>query len=674
MKLWSRCGAIVCLLLSIQLLNAQINCVNDTAGVYPCNQINLQGQLTLSELGATGDGNDIWGWTDTTTGKEYALVGLNNGTAFVDVSDPTNPIRLGNLPTNSSNSSWRDIKVVDNYAYIVSEASNHGMQVFDLTRLRNVNNPPVTFTNDGILNFGSIQRAHNIVANEEAGFVYLVGTSSYGNGGITTVDISDPSNPSVISNYGSDGYSHDALCVHYRGPDQEHIGKELCIGLNENEFVVLDMSDKDNIQKISEDSYDNFGYVHQGWLTDDHRYLLINDETDESSTQNTRTHLFDLQDLDNPVYLGFHEHSTPAIDHNLYVKGRYAYLSNYRAGLRIMDLIDIENGNLVEKAYFDVYPANDARAYTGSWSNYPYFKSGNIIISSIDEGLFVVKPSFPHYVLTLNFPSIIQLQPGESKDFKVDYNRYAGFSDTVNLSIPNLPSDLSATLSQDTISKDGLLIITVTAALSATEQNYSLILRGEGDNTGIEEKIAMGVMVSGDPILTCNPSENISGNLTGGTYRAADTLTSNASIDGSANIVFEAGDIIVLKEDFQTEKGAIFTARIASCSSDSETNVPPITKVEVTKEISNISAIKIYPNPFHAQTNIVLNLKEEQAVEIRLYDLAGRLIKTVVPRGVQSAGIHQFQMSGEHLESGFYVLQIGVGEQWESRKLGVVQD
>lgn len=673
MKLRSCYGAIVLLLLSVKFINAQINCVNDTAGVYPCHQINLQGQLNLTQLGATGDGNDIWGWTDTITGVEYALVGLNNGTAFVDISDPTNPIRLGNLPTNSSNSSWRDIKVVGDHAYIVSEASSHGMQVFDLTRLRNVNNPPITFTDDAVLNFGSIQRAHNIVANEEAGFVYLVGTRSYGSGGISTVDISDPNNPSVISNYGSDGYTHDAICVQYRGPDQEHIGKELCIGLNENEFVVLDMTDKNNVQKLSEDSYSGFSYVHQGWLTDDHRYLLIDDETDESSTQNTRTHLFDLQDLENPVYLGFHQHSTPAIDHNLYVKGRYAYLANYRAGLRVMDLIDIENGNLTEKAYFDVYPANNARAYTGSWSNYPYFKSGNIIINSIDEGLFVVKPTFPHYVFTLNFPTIIQLQPGESKNFSIDYNRYAGFSETVNLSIPNLPSDLSVSLSQDTISEDGQFIVTVTADLTAMEQNYSLTLEGESVNTNIEEKMAMGVIISGNPITTCNPVENITGNLTGGTYSAADTLTSNATIESSSNVVFEAGTIIMLKEDFQTEEGAIFTARIESCSNSSATNISPIANVEVDKETKNIPPIKIYPNPFRNRSNIVLHLEEEKVVEIHLYDLSGRLVQTIIQKEIQAAGIHQFQIDGASMESGFYIVRIGIGEEWENRKIGVVR-
>src|SRR5690606_20218176 len=99
-----------------------------------------------NQMGASG-GNDIWGWTDPETEKEYALMGLNNGTAFVDVSDPVNPVYLGKLPTHTQSSLWRDIKVYADHAFVVSEASGHGMQVFDLTRLRGVTSPQ-TFTVD----------------------------------------------------------------------------------------------------------------------------------------------------------------------------------------------------------------------------------------------------------------------------------------------------------------------------------------------------------------------------------------------------------------------------------------------------------------------------------------------------------------------------------------------
>ncbi len=90
--------------------SGQTPCENGFAGIYPCNDYDLMSHITLSEMSA-GAGNDSWGWTDSTNGKEYAIIGLNNGTAFIDISDPVNPVYLGKLPTATSNSSWRDVKV-----------------------------------------------------------------------------------------------------------------------------------------------------------------------------------------------------------------------------------------------------------------------------------------------------------------------------------------------------------------------------------------------------------------------------------------------------------------------------------------------------------------------------------------------------------------------------------
>src|SRR5688572_31280984 len=74
-----------------------VPCANGTAGIYACNKVDLMVQMPLSAIGG-GSGNDVWGWTDSTTGKEYAIIGLSNGTAFVDISLPETPIFLGRLP------------------------------------------------------------------------------------------------------------------------------------------------------------------------------------------------------------------------------------------------------------------------------------------------------------------------------------------------------------------------------------------------------------------------------------------------------------------------------------------------------------------------------------------------------------------------------------------------
>lgn len=368
-------------------------CENGMAGIYPCNGYDLLGQISLNELSAAS-GNDIWGWTDSDTGKEYALMGLDNGTAFIDITDTENLIYLGKLPTATGSSSWRDIKVFQNHAFIGSEASGHGMQVFDLTKLRNVASPPVVFSQDA--RFTGFGNSHNIVINEETGYAYAVGTerSDAYNGGAHFVDINDPKNPVAAGGYGANGYTHDAQVVSYNGPDADYTGREIFIGANENQVVIADVTEKSNPVAISALNYNNIGYTHQGWFTEDQRYFILGDELDEINDGfNSRTLVFDFSDLDNPVlhttYLG----ATSAIDHNGYVKGNDFFLANYTAGMRVLNISDIANRMILEEGYFDTFPTNNTASFNGVWSVYPYFESGKIIISDINSGFFVVQKS-----------------------------------------------------------------------------------------------------------------------------------------------------------------------------------------------------------------------------------------------------------------------------------------
>ncbi|MCB0466429.1 MAG: choice-of-anchor B family protein [Aequorivita sp.] len=370
---------------------AQNPCENGMAGQYPCNGLDLLSRKSLSSMNASA-GNDSWGWTDPQDGKEYAIMGLNNGAAFVDITDPVNPVYLGKLPTHTDSSIWRDIKVYNNYAFIVSEANGHGMQVFDLTRLRNVSNPPETFTEDA--HYNGFGHCHNIVINEDSGYAYAVGTSTFG-GGPHFVNIQDPLNPVGDGGFSGDNYCHDAQVVIYDGPDADYAGHEILFGSNEDRVSIVDVTDKNNPIGISNGFYGSVDYTHQGWLTDDKNYFIIGDELDESTFGfNTRTIIFDVSDLDNPVvHFEYESADIEAIDHNGYVLGDEFYLSSYRAGLRVFNISDIENQNMVETKYFDTYPSSNSANFDGAWSVYPYFASGSIVISDIDRGLFIVRDS-----------------------------------------------------------------------------------------------------------------------------------------------------------------------------------------------------------------------------------------------------------------------------------------
>lgn len=381
------------------------DCESGMAGQFACSEVDLLSFMPLAQLGAAGSVhlNDIWGWTDPETGSEYALVGRSDGTSFVDISDPISPVYIGELPlTEGANpNAWRDVKVYRNHAYIVADgAGAHGMQVFDLTQLRDATDLPVTFEESAI--YREIFSSHNIVINEESGYAYAVGSRGGGTtcgGGLHMINIQEPTNPTFAGCFadtgtGSSGtgYSHDAQCVMYEGPDTEHRGKEICLGSNVTALSIADVSDKENPVSLSTATYPNVVYSHQGWLTEDQSHFFMNDEIDEldGKVDGTRTLIWDVTDLDDPQLIAEHISENKASDHNLYILDNLMYQSNYLSGLRVLDISDVANP--VEVGFFDSVPAGpDKPGFSGSWSNYPYFPSGSIVITSMNEGLFVLK-------------------------------------------------------------------------------------------------------------------------------------------------------------------------------------------------------------------------------------------------------------------------------------------
>jgi choice-of-anchor B domain-containing protein len=366
-------------------------CIGGMAGPFPCHNIDLASFLPVSDIGG-GTVNDLWGWTDPQTGKEYAIVGRSTGTAFVDLSDPEHPIYLGNLPTHSVESIWRGMKVYNNHAFIISEADNHGMQVFDLKRLRNVTSPPVTFTEDA--HYAGFKRAHTLAINEQTGFAYAAGSQDTCQRGLHMVDIRNPTAPVFAGCVGEDGYTHETQCVTYHGPDTAYQGREVCFSANEDTLTIVDVTNKSAPVQLSRTTYTGVGYTHQGWLTEDHANFLLDDELDEKhSGVNSTTYIWNLADLDAPSVTGVYRGPSTSIDHNLYIRGNRAYQSNYRSGLRILDISNIGAASLNEVAFFDVYSLDDAPEFNGAWSNYPFFSSGIVIVGGIEQGLFVLRPA-----------------------------------------------------------------------------------------------------------------------------------------------------------------------------------------------------------------------------------------------------------------------------------------
>lgn len=382
------------------IMGAERRCEDGRIGPFDCDEVELLSFVPNSILRA-GDRargvrtNDNWGWTDPETGQEYALVGRNDGTSFIDITDPTNPVLVADLPkpeNTPASQLWRDIKVYRDHAFIVADgAGAHGMQVFDLTRLRDMEAPSVV---EPDVHYTQLNSSHNIVINEESGFAYAVGNRDGGEtcgGGLHMIDINDPKNPTFTGCFAQERGTHDSQCVIYQGPDQRYQGRELCMNSNGGFFAIVDVTDKENPVALSRASSPNAGYIHQGWLTDDHRYFYQDDEADviRGSVETTRTLVWDLTDVEDPVLVNQFMGSMPASAHNLYIVDDHAYQANYRYGLHVLDVSDPLNP--VEVGFFDTSPHQTGPGFSGAWSTYPFFESGTVIVTSLQEGLFILK-------------------------------------------------------------------------------------------------------------------------------------------------------------------------------------------------------------------------------------------------------------------------------------------
>lgn len=448
-------------------------CVGGMAGPYACDEVDMMANMPLSTFNASRT-NDIWGWTDPMDGKEYVLLGLFNGTAFVDISDPENPVYLGKLPTQAAGTTWRDIKVYQNHAFVVSEESGHGMQIFDLTELRSVVSPPVMFSNTA--HYTQFGGAHNIVINEDSGYAYAVGTNTCA-GGLHMINIQNPTSPANAGCFSTDGYTHDAQCVNYNGPDLDYSGAEICFNSNEDTLTIADVTNKAAPVQISRTGYAGSDYTHQGWLTEDQRYFLLGDEGDESQFgHNTRTYIWDLIDLDNPVLMGNYTGPNASIDHNMYIVGDYVFQSNYSSGLQILDISDIANANLSMVAFFDTYTTSNNANFAGTWSNYPFFESGYVAVSSRDEGLFILSPKLtPDFGMQSN-DTTLSICGDSSDSLTVNLTSRYGYTGTVTLSTSGLPAGATPSFSPNPVMPPASSDLTVSlSGVAAGDYPFTII-------------------------------------------------------------------------------------------------------------------------------------------------------------------------------------------------------
>ncbi|MCP4248509.1 MAG: choice-of-anchor B family protein [bacterium] len=302
-----------------------------TQAQFTSNNVSQHAWLDLGALSASS-GNDCWGYT-APSGREYALMGLNNKLSVVEITTPTSPVIVGTV--SHSNSSWADIKVYQDHCYVVNE-SGGGLDVVDLS---NVDSGTVTLVQR--YTGGGLSSSHNVAINTDSGFLYLIGSNLNG-GAPVVLSLANPAAPVEVGRWteATAAYHHDAHIVTYTsGP---YAGREILFGFSEGRGVdIVDVTDKANITMLSRTPYPGVQYCHQGWTSPDLRYLYVDDELDEGvTTPTTRTLIFDIADLSNPILANTFTTGLPSRDHNLYTRDCEIYEANYSTSLRVINISD----------------------------------------------------------------------------------------------------------------------------------------------------------------------------------------------------------------------------------------------------------------------------------------------------------------------------------------------
>lgn len=414
-----------------------VDCVAGMAGPFHCNNVDLLDVAPTAGFGG-GHGSDSWGWTDD-DGTEYVIVTSGVGTGFFRLAEDGTAGYLGTAERTDTADRilWNDVKVVNDHAYISSEDNAFGLQVVDLNAVAELPEIPLGTGRGVVEQAGAVEGdgAHNVVGFEERGIVAMSLTRDEVCGNdVIFYDVSetpaDPQRLGCVDVNASNG-SHDTQCVTYRGPDDdfngtnhpEGLASDICIMFQEGSGVfVYDVSEitRDRLPDgeatmLTRFEYEDVAYTHQGWLTDDHRWVIFGDELDESgalgsgANLNTATYYIDLEDLDvgaavaaspvpgaNSDLVGeWNNPNTFAIDHNMYVVGDLVYQANYGAGLRVLRFSDESleaggEGAFEEVAYFDTYPGPGPAEFYGAWNTYPFFESGRIVLSDFQSGLLIL--------------------------------------------------------------------------------------------------------------------------------------------------------------------------------------------------------------------------------------------------------------------------------------------
>ena len=367
--------------------------------LYTILHINSYSQQNANKLFHWNDSSLVGSWSYDNTynecwgveinGREIAIIGSTAGTHFFDVTDPVNSTEVAFVAGSYTGEGviHRDYHDYQGYLYIVCDEGPSTLQIIDISDLPNSIN--TVYDSNQLF-----ARAHNIFIDTATAKLYACAS----NVAMQVYSLVNPIDPLLLYSYTDVGHVHDA----YVRNDTAYLncGND---GFRIVDFHYLDLpGGVAPIELASLTSYPDAGYNHSGWLSDDGNIYAMQDENHGADVK-----ILDVSDFNNISVLSIFNSGvdSQSMAHNGIIKDSLLYLAYYHDGLRVFD---ISNPNSPSQIWmYDTYLINDHNSYKGAWGVYPYFSSGNIIISDMQEGLFVVECSMVNS--TNNILSLIHI-------------------------------------------------------------------------------------------------------------------------------------------------------------------------------------------------------------------------------------------------------------------------
>jgi choice-of-anchor B domain-containing protein len=636
---------------------------------FPQTSITLLGQIAPPH-GTTGGVSyaGCWGYT-APDGREYAILGTATGCSIINITNAAAPVEVGHIL--GATSLWKEVKSYDRYAYVVADVNgSQGLQIINLANL-----PASVSLDTTILSLGgfSILQSHTISIHD--GYLYLNGTGS----GMIIASLANPRRPQYLGRW-TTRYVHDSYIRN---------DTIFAAAINNGRLDIINGANKAAPSLIASIAYTGGG-THNVWTTKDRRYAITTDEIGSTAKNLKVWNLQNLPSVSTTPVATFTPNPADIV-HNVFIRGDYAYVAWYTAGLRIVNITDptapLDAGGYDTST---MPPGN----YDGMWACYPFFPSGKIIGSDMQNGLYIFSFSGlpprqnttliePTDNLLITNPPNIRFSWRRAADMLKDPHYYL-------LRISGAGLDTTIRSNDSTFLYSGISRLT-----SGTTYTWNVTTKDEFNSTLSQQSFHFTFGSTPLPIVLASFTATFAGN---GRVRLNWRTTSEYQ-----NLGFEVQRSFSLPNHFTTLPNSfiagqgttniphdyVFTDstaapgfwyyRLRQLSQDSSSAITDPATVQVPTGVAEerpavFSLLQNYPNPFNPSTKIDFSLEHTDYATLKVYNLLGQEVTTLVD-GTLNAGRHsvEFDAATARLTSGIYIYKLTSGGYRATRKMLLVR-